>query len=222
MVRVSSPAKLRPWSELTAKMVMGVVPGLVTFRNIQKSFPGSCFRTHMWSECTPSGVLPDEIQAEIMYAPPPSPHFWPKRPFSREGGGGVYFEVPTRQEFYTPPPPPCYWGEIGPVSKLCWCISSGGWGHGLWGFKFAEIPGHNEAHWSVKTLVTRHQRRNACEVRRELQIQQYHQSCAQPGFRAEKIKGAISGHFLLIFMCLGKKKVRWPILGSSTWTSFGN
>ena len=28
MVRVSSPAKLRPWSELTAKMVMGVVPGL--------------------------------------------------------------------------------------------------------------------------------------------------------------------------------------------------
>ena len=30
MVRVSSPAKLRPWSELTAKMVMGVVPGLVS------------------------------------------------------------------------------------------------------------------------------------------------------------------------------------------------
>ena len=29
MVRVSSPAKLRPWSELTAKMVRGVVPGLV-------------------------------------------------------------------------------------------------------------------------------------------------------------------------------------------------
>ena len=29
MVRVSSPAKLRPWSELTAKMVMGVVPELV-------------------------------------------------------------------------------------------------------------------------------------------------------------------------------------------------
>ena len=28
MVRVSSPAKLRPWSELIAKMVMGVVPGL--------------------------------------------------------------------------------------------------------------------------------------------------------------------------------------------------
>ena len=31
MVRVSSPAKLRPWSELTAKMVMGVVPGLVIY-----------------------------------------------------------------------------------------------------------------------------------------------------------------------------------------------
>ena len=31
MVRVSSPAKLRRWSELTAKMVMGVVPGLVIF-----------------------------------------------------------------------------------------------------------------------------------------------------------------------------------------------
>ena len=29
MVRVSSPAKLRPWSEFTAKMVMGVVPVLV-------------------------------------------------------------------------------------------------------------------------------------------------------------------------------------------------
>ena len=29
MVRVSSPAKLRPWSGLTTKMVMGVVPGLV-------------------------------------------------------------------------------------------------------------------------------------------------------------------------------------------------
>ena len=29
MVRVPSPAKLRPWSELTSKMVMGVVPGLV-------------------------------------------------------------------------------------------------------------------------------------------------------------------------------------------------
>ena len=28
MVRVSSPAKLRPWSELIAKMVMGVVPGV--------------------------------------------------------------------------------------------------------------------------------------------------------------------------------------------------
>ena len=32
MVRVSSPAKLRPGSELTAKMVMGVVPGLVINR----------------------------------------------------------------------------------------------------------------------------------------------------------------------------------------------
>ena len=29
MVLVSSLAKLRPWSELIAKMVMGVVPGLV-------------------------------------------------------------------------------------------------------------------------------------------------------------------------------------------------
>ena len=48
MVRVSSPAKLRPWSELTAKMVMGVVPGLVTyqerfclelFRAVHMAFP---------------------------------------------------------------------------------------------------------------------------------------------------------------------------------------
>ena len=30
MVRIRSPAKLGPWSELTAKMVMGVVTGLVT------------------------------------------------------------------------------------------------------------------------------------------------------------------------------------------------
>ena len=29
MVRVSSSAKLRPWPELIAKMVMGVVPGLL-------------------------------------------------------------------------------------------------------------------------------------------------------------------------------------------------
>ena len=36
MVRVSSPAKLRPWSELTAKMVMGVVPGLVTCEQSQE------------------------------------------------------------------------------------------------------------------------------------------------------------------------------------------
>ena len=33
---------------------------------------------------------------------------------------------------------------------------------------------------------------------------EYHQSCAQPGFRAEK-KGAISGHLLFIFLCLGKQ-----------------
>ena len=34
MVRVSSPAKLRPWSELIAKMVMGVVPGLVILAKV--------------------------------------------------------------------------------------------------------------------------------------------------------------------------------------------
>ena len=31
MVQGSSPAKLRPWSKLTAKMVVGVVPALVSF-----------------------------------------------------------------------------------------------------------------------------------------------------------------------------------------------
>ena len=41
MVRVSSPAKLRPWSELTAKMVMGVVPGLVT--NTSFHLEADCF-----------------------------------------------------------------------------------------------------------------------------------------------------------------------------------
>ena len=37
MVRVSSPAKLRPWSELIAKMVMGVVPGLVKLFSQQEA-----------------------------------------------------------------------------------------------------------------------------------------------------------------------------------------
>ena len=44
MVRVSSPAKLRPWSELIAKMVMGVVPGLVKqVINVSSAFV-ACFR----------------------------------------------------------------------------------------------------------------------------------------------------------------------------------
>ena len=34
---------------------------------------------------------------------------------------------------------------------------------------------------------------------------EYHQSCSQPGFRAEK-KGAISEHFLFIFLWLGQKR----------------
>ena len=37
MVRVSSPAKLRPWSELIAEMVMGVVPGLVSLEGANPS-----------------------------------------------------------------------------------------------------------------------------------------------------------------------------------------
>ena len=52
MVRVSFPAKLRPWSELTAKMVMGVVPGLVRrvlgvrvfFRKPRADLQGSAMR----------------------------------------------------------------------------------------------------------------------------------------------------------------------------------
>ena len=43
MVRVSSSAKLRPWSELTAKMVMGVVPGLVSVSTQEKE--GISFKT---------------------------------------------------------------------------------------------------------------------------------------------------------------------------------
>ena len=39
MVRASSPAKLRPWSKLTAKMVMGVVPGLVLISE-ERTFKG--------------------------------------------------------------------------------------------------------------------------------------------------------------------------------------
>ena len=37
MVRVPPPAKLRPWSELTAKMVMGAVLGLVS--NLDDPYP---------------------------------------------------------------------------------------------------------------------------------------------------------------------------------------
>ena len=36
--------------------------------------------------------------------PPPSPHFWPKRHFPREGGGGVYVEAPRGRNFIRPPP----------------------------------------------------------------------------------------------------------------------
>ena len=51
MVRASSPAKLRPWSELTAKMVMGVAPGLVN---------GLCFMV-----CAPSkSVFESAVRGE--------------------------------------------------------------------------------------------------------------------------------------------------------------
>ena len=39
MVRVSSLAKLRPWSELTAKMAMGVVPRLVRKKKNSQRIP---------------------------------------------------------------------------------------------------------------------------------------------------------------------------------------
>ena len=70
------------------------------------------------------------IQGEIIYAPPPSPYFWPKG-ISGGGGWGCIFWGPTRQEFYTPPPfytPPTPrrvfsgggWGciKFGPVSDF--------------------------------------------------------------------------------------------------------
>ena len=65
---------------------------------------------------------PTIIQGEIIYAPPPSPHFWPKGHFPVEGGGGVYFEAPRGKNFIRPPlfihPPPlgeCFqgWGGGG-------------------------------------------------------------------------------------------------------------
>ena len=52
MVRVSSPAKLRPWSELTAKMVMGVVPGLVTFNGYRLQILGNLSGKHFGSNGT--------------------------------------------------------------------------------------------------------------------------------------------------------------------------
>ena len=39
----------------------------------------------------------------IIYAPPPSPHFWPKGIFQGRGGGGVYFEAPRGRNFIRPP-----------------------------------------------------------------------------------------------------------------------
>ena len=49
---------------------------------------------------------------------------------------------------------------------------------------------------------------------------EYHQSFAQPGFRAEK-KRTISGHFLLIFLCLGRKRAgkKKPALNPGTHVS---
>ena len=57
---------------------------------------------------------------EKLYTPPPSPHFLAKRHFSREGGGGVYFEAPRgrnfiRPPFYTPPTPRRVFSEMGGV-----------------------------------------------------------------------------------------------------------
>ena len=45
----------------------------------------------------------EEIQGEIIYAPPPSPISGQKA-FSRGGGWGCIFWGPARQKFYTPPP----------------------------------------------------------------------------------------------------------------------
>ena len=36
--------------------------------------------------------------------PPPLPPFLARRHFSREGGGGVYFEAPRSRNFIRPPP----------------------------------------------------------------------------------------------------------------------
>ena len=48
---------------------------------------------------------------------------------------------------------------------------------------------------------------------------EYHQSCAQPGFHAET-KGAISGHFLLIFLCLEQERAgKKPALNPGTRVS---
>ena len=57
------------------------------------------------SQCCSATFAAQHIfQGEFIYTPPPPPPFLAKRHFPGEGGGGVYFEGPTRQEFYTPPP----------------------------------------------------------------------------------------------------------------------
>ena len=72
------------------------------------------------------------------------------------------------------------------------------------------LVSHRNALYATKTLGGV----SAKQIRRE-----YHQSCAQPGFRAEK-KGATYGHFLFIFLCLGQKRTRKkPALNPGTRVS---
>ena len=60
-------------------------------------------------------------QGEIIYAPPPSPQFWAEGIFKGEGGGGVYFEAPPRQDF---------------IRESCLCLRGGAaWGIARWRFR---------------------------------------------------------------------------------------
>ena len=59
---------------------------------------------------------------EIIYAPPPSPHFWPEGIFQGRGGGGVCFEAPRGRNFIRPPP------FIHPPPLEGYFRGGGGWG----------------------------------------------------------------------------------------------
>ena len=87
MVRVSSPAKLRPWSELTAKMVMGIVPGLV----ISPTEMRISIRQQNWAEPKRGGQNIPKSKASRGW-PSETAFQDPPKAVSEEVGSGEFWE----------------------------------------------------------------------------------------------------------------------------------